>query len=52
MIAQSELYVCAQSASVGVPNSRHARFKEERVGDSLRKQLQGGETVSSMGRVE
>lgn len=43
--------VCVQSASVGVPNSRHARFKEK-VGDPLRKQLQGGETVSRMGRVE
>lgn len=41
--------VCAQSASVGVPNSRHARCKEERVGDSLRKQLQGGETAGWAG---
>ena len=44
--------MCGQSASVGVPNSRLARFREKRVGDSLRKQLQSGETVSRMGREE
>lgn len=34
--------MCVQSASVGVPNSKLAQFKEERYRDSLRKQLQGG----------
>lgn len=44
--------VCT-GASVGVPNSRHARFKEEeRVGDSLRKQLQGGKQLAGWAGVE
>lgn len=54
MITQSELCVCVCVYRVHLwvfPTAGMHDLKRK-VGDSLRKQLQGGETVSRMGRVE
>lgn len=36
---------------MGVPSSKLARFKEERFGESLRKQLQGGKQQDGENRI-